>query len=170
MNLIEKYSRIRLLKRASRVHRKVMLCDPGQVKKVGILWHERDLKGFQFFQDYFRNRNVSVTNLCYSEAKIPADNHTLTRKQTNWLGFPKGEVAEAFIHADFDLLINISTQPCFALEAITALSEASFKIGWDFNLTGFFDLSVDVSSKPDALYLAEQQIFYLQTFSKKNEF
>jgi hypothetical protein len=170
MNWIEKYSRKRLQKRASLVQRKVVLCSPGQIKKVGIVWHEQDVKGFQYLQEYFRKSNAIVRHLCFSNAKMTTDSSTITRKQTNWLGFPKGGITETFISADFDLLVNITTQPCFALEAVTALSTASFKIGWDFNQTGFYDLSVDVSAAPDSLYLAEQLLYYLQTFNKRDEF
>jgi hypothetical protein len=169
MNWIEKYSRKRLLKRASHIHRKVVLCAPDQIKKVGIVWHERDVKGYQYLQDYFRNRTTIFRHFCFSEAKIATDSNVITRKQTNWLGFPKGGATETFLSTDFDLLINITTQPCFALESVTALSVASFKIGWDYNQSGFYDLSVDVSSQPDSLYLAEQLLFYLQTFNKKDE-
>jgi hypothetical protein len=169
MKWLEKYSRRRLLKRASRVVRTVVLCSPVQVKKVGIVWHEKDMKAFQFLQDYFRNKNAIVRFLCFSEAKKSTDSNIITRKETNWLGFPVGGAVETFLSADFDLLINIITQPCFPLEAITALSGAAFKIGWDYNKTGFYDLSVDVSANPDSLYLAEQQLFYLQTFNKKDE-
>jgi hypothetical protein len=163
---LEKCSRKRLLKRASRVVRKVVLCSPDQVKKVGILWHEKDVKAFQYLQDYFRKKNAIVRFLCFSEAKTATDSNMITKKETNWLGFPVGGTVETFLSADFDLLINITTQPCFPLEVITALSGAAFKIGWDFNLTCFYDLSVDVSANPDSLYLAEQQLFYLQTFNK----
>jgi hypothetical protein len=163
---LEKCSRKRLLKRATRVVRKVVLCSPDQVKKVGILWHEKDVKAIQFLQDFFRNRNAIVRFLCFSEAKLTTDSNVITRKDTNWLGFPTGGAVETFLSADFDLLINITTQPCFPLEVITALSGAAFKIGWDFNQTGFYDLSVDVSANPDSLYLAEQQLYYLQTFNK----
>jgi hypothetical protein len=166
MKWLEKYSRKRLLKRASHVVRSVVLCSPDQVKKVGIVWHEKDVKAFQYLQEYFRNRNAIVRFLCFSEAKTATDSNIITKKETNWLGFPVGGAVETFLSADFDLLINITTQPCFPLEVITALSGASFKIGWDYNQTGFYDLSVDVSANPDSLYLAEQQLFYLQTFNQ----
>jgi len=166
---LEKYSRKRLQKRASQVVRRVILCAPDQVKKVGILWHEKDSKAFQFLQDHFRSKNAIVRFLCYSEAKTATDSNMITKKETNWLGFPVGGAVETFLSADFDLLINIATQPCFPLEALTALSGATFKIGWDYNQTGYFDLSVDVSGKRGSLYLGEQQLYYLQTFNKKNE-
>ena len=122
----------------------------------------------QYLQEFFRNKKAIVRHICYSESKMPADSNMITRKETNWRGFPVRGASDSFIHSGFDLLFNITTRPCFALEVITALSDASFKIGWDYNRTGWYDLSVDVSDNPDSLYLAEQQIFYLQTFNKKS--
>jgi hypothetical protein len=168
MKCFEKYKRKRLLKQASRMDRIVILCAPGEARKVGIIWHEKDLKGMQYLEEYFRNTKVIVRHLCFSEAKVPVDNNTITRKETNWLGFPVKGTTESFVQTGFDLLFNITTQPCFPLEVITALSAASYKIGWDFTKSGWFDLSVDVSGNPDSLYLAEQQIFYLQTFNNRS--
>ncbi len=167
MNFIEKYSRKKLRRQAARVNRRIVLVSPAQAKKVGILWHEDDVKAFNFLQEYFRSQSAIVRHLCYSEAKTTADSNTLIRKDTDWLGFPKGGAYETFISTEFDLLLNVSVRPSYPLEVITALSAASFKIGWDYNQSGFYDLSVDVSHQPDSLYLAEQQIFYLQSFNNK---
>jgi len=167
MKIIEQYSRKKLVRQAKAIRRRVVLCPPGEAKKVGILWHENDQKAFNYLQDFFRQGSAIVRYLCFSEVKQSADSNILTRKETNWLGWPRSGVVETFIHTEFDLLMNVTTSPCYPLEVITALSRATFRIGWDINQSGFYDLSVDVSSNPDALYLAEQQIFYLQRFNKK---
>jgi len=167
MKWLEKYRRKRLLIRARQINRNVILCSSEQVKKVGIVWHENDREAFRFLRDYFKEKGAIVRHICFSTDKSSSGNHIITKKQTNWLGFPVGGTFEAFISSDFDLLFNITTQPCFPLEAVTALSAASFKIGWDFNQSGFYDLAVDVSARPDSLYLAQQQIFYLQTINQK---
>lgn len=166
MKWLEKYARNKLLKRAKQQTRKVTLCSPEQVKKVGIVWHEENREAFQFLQDYFRKNGTIVRNICYSEAKFSSDSQVITKKQTNLLGFPLGGATDEFIRSEFELLLNVTTRPCFALEVITGLSAASFKAGWDYNQSGFYDLSIDVSIQPEARYLAEQLIFYLQTLNK----
>ena len=155
------------MKRASQVTRKVVLCSPDKVKKVGIVWHENDLKAFQFLQDYFKNKGAIVRNICFSESRLITGSNVFTKKETNWIGFPVGGATIPFMQTEFDLLLNITIRPCFPLEAITGLSVASFKIGWDFNDSGFYDLSIDVSSRPDPVFLAEQQLFYFKTFNQK---
>jgi hypothetical protein len=166
MKWLEKLGRSRLMKRMKQNARKVILVSPEKVRKVGIVWHEENRDAFQYLQDYFGKDGTVVRNICYSEEKVPSHSQVITRKQTNWLGFPVGSVPDEFIRTEFDLLINVTIKPCFALEVITGLSAASFKAGWDFSKSGFYDLSVDVTSRPESLYLAEQLIFYLQTLNK----
>jgi hypothetical protein len=167
MNLIKKYSRKVLLKRAAEVKRKIRICSPDQVRKVGIVWQENDIKAFNYLLEYFRSKSVIVRNICFSTAKETTESNVLVKRDINWLGFPHSGAVEIFIKTDFDLLINVSTTPCFPLDVIIALSEASFKMGWDLNGYGFYDLTVNVSKNPDSLYLAEQQLFYLKSLKSK---
>ena len=161
MSLIEKYKRKLLLKRAAEVKRSVRICAPDKVRKAGIIWMETDIKAFSYLQEYFRSKSAIVRNICFSSAKESTESNILTGKDLNWIGFPAGGTAQTFLQTDFDLLLNVSVLPCFPLDVITALSAASFKIGWDLNGYGFYDLTINVSKNPDSLFLAEQIIFYL---------
>lgn len=166
MNLVEKYCRTLLLKRAAEVKRTIRICSPDLVKKVGILWQESDVKAFNYLQEYFRSKSAIVRNICYSAAKESSESNVLAKKDISWLGFPHKGTIETFIRTDFELLINVSTVTCFPLDVVTALSEASFKMGWDLNNYGFYDLTINVSKNPDSLYLAEQQLYYLKSLKK----
>jgi hypothetical protein len=161
MRLIEKYKRRILLKRAAEVKRTVRIIAPDKVRKAGIIWMGTDIKAFNFLQEYFRAKSVIVRNICFSSEKESTESNVLTGKDLNWLGFPVGGTVQTFLNTDFDLLMNVSATPCFPLDVITALSAASFKIGWDQNGYGFYDLTVNVTKNPDSLFLAEQIIFYL---------
>ncbi|HNU77392.1 MAG: hypothetical protein WBK43_08675 [Prolixibacteraceae bacterium] len=167
MKIVEKYSRKRLLRRTAAVRRQVLLRSPEQVRKVLLLWHADDLKAFKYLHNFFKNRSAIVRNLCWTEIKEASGSNVLTIKDINWLGWPREGILGTFISPEFDLLINITTRACFPLEVITALSAASFKAGWDYNESGCYDLSVDVSSRPDSLYLAEQIISFLQSINYK---
>ena len=168
MELLKRY-RIKLLqRRAAGIIRPVRLCNPDTIQKAGILWNEEDQKAFSYLQGHLTSQGIIIRNLCFSGNKQNADSNTLTPRDLNWLGFPKGGHVENFCRTDFDLLVNLSVVHNFALDVITALSVAAFKIGWDREKLGFFDLSVDVSAQPDALYLAEQQIYYLKLLNKNN--
>lgn len=168
MSIFRKYQLKILRKRSADIKRTVKLRNPDQVQKVGILWNEGDSKAYNYIYEQFKSPKVIIRNLCYTNNKDIDDSNMITSKDMNWLGFPRGGNMETFIQADFDLLFNLSVKHNFALDAITALSTASFKIGWDREKLGLYDLSIDVSEKPEALFLAEQQIFYLKQLNKNN--
>ncbi len=165
MNVLKTYRLNVLRRRASAIKRAVRMCT-GSIQKVGILWLEEDSKAFNYLHEQFRSQKVIVRNLCFTKNKEAENNSMITVKDLNCLGFPRGGNIDTFIQTDFDILLNTTVESNFALDVITALSAASFKIGWDHEKLGFFDLSIDVSKKPDALYLAEQQIFYLKQLNK----
>lgn len=169
MKLVETYSRSVLKKKAAAITRKVRISPPDHVKKVGILWLESDIKAFTYIQEQFRSKSTIIRHLCYSDTVNSPDSNLLTKKDFTWLGFPKSGIAETFMEAEFDLLINLTIQPCYPLEIITVLSPASFKIGWDRDHTGNYDMTVDVSRQPDSLYLAEQMMIYLKRFTQNDE-
>ncbi len=165
MKIFQKYSHSLLQKKAAGVKRDIRLIPLNKVKKIAILWNGQDKKAFNFLQEHFRLKSVIVRHLCYSDLEDAQESHLLTKKDLDWLGFPHGGNVDTFIQTEYDLLINVSVEPCYPLEVITALSIASFKIGWDWEKNGFYDLSVDVSKQPDSLFLAEQIIHYLKKFA-----
>lgn len=167
MKIIRRYQLKVLRNRASEIVRTIQLCNLDQVQKIGILWNEGDSKAYNYLHEQFKSPKVIIRNLCFTHNKDIDNSNMITPKAVNWLGFPQGGNIETFIQADFDLLLNLSVKHNFALDVITALSAASFKIGWDREKLGFYDLAIDVSEKPDALYLAEQQIYYLKQLNKK---
>ncbi len=154
------------MKSAVQVKRDVRLCRPDQVQKVGILWVEGDSKAFTYVHDFFKTQKVIIRNLCFTNNKELSDSNMVSPKDVDWLGFPRGGNIESFIKTDFDLLFNLSVVTIFAFEVITTLSAAHFKTGWDYSKIGIYDLAIDVSAQPDALYLAEQQIYYLKQLNK----
>jgi hypothetical protein len=168
MKWLDKYRRKVLNKQKMKAVRNIRLCSLENADKVGILWVEKDDKAYKYLYDYFKSRNVLVRYLCYTENKEIRDSNMITPRDINWLGFPKVEGYHKFISTEFDLLLNISVRPNFALDVITALSAASLKVGWDRENIGLYDISIDLSEQTDALYLAEQQIFFLQQLNKNN--
>lgn len=151
----------------AKANRNVRLIRLSDVMKIGIIWDEHDEKAYKFLYDYFKSPKVIIRFLSFTKNKTLKDSNLVTPKDTNWLGFPRGGAIEKFMQTDFDLLLNISVTPNFTLDAITALSAATLKIGWDQGHKGLFDISIDVSKQPDAMYLAEQQLFYLKQLNKR---
>ena len=166
MKLLETISRRQLARKVAAIDRQVRIIPLDQVKKVGILWHQNDQRAFTYLQEQFRSRSTIVRNLCYADSGNSPDSNLITKKDFNWLGFPVSGTISTFISTEFEMLVNLTVQPCYPLEVITALSVASFRIGWDHEKTGCYDMDINVAGQPDSLYLAEQTIIYLQKFAK----
>jgi len=99
-------------------------------------------------------------------AGVPGDSSIITSKNLNWMGLPKPGPVDDFIKTEFDVLFNIALEQNLVLDYITSLSHAKFKTGWSPEKHNFFDLNINIGNKQDALYLAEQQIFYLRQLNK----
>jgi len=167
MSWKSRYRQKILRKKAAGVKRSVELRPVGNVREIGILWQGADREAFSFLTEYFQAQKIVLRSLCYCDKTETLESGVITRKSCNWLGFPQGDEVEAFVGSKLDLLINLSVTPCFPLEVVTALSHATFKIGWALSDDNWFDLSVDVTKRPEALYLAEQIILYIEQLTKK---
>jgi len=169
MKLKEKYARYTLEKKASRMNRQVEVPDMENLRKVGILWQPEQEKAFHYLHDQFIHSGVIFRNLCICPegSFLSSSASVISQKDFNWLGLPKSGIAEDFIQMEFDLLFNIAQEKTLALDSLTALSHARFKIGGSPYDRNYFDLTIKISGEQDALYLAEQQIFYLRQLNKK---
>ena len=73
-----------------------------------------------------------------------------------------------FINQKFDLLLDISLSSAIELQYLRSLSNAQFKAGWTEVHPNYFDLSIDVSSRKEPAYLAEQLVYYLSELNKQS--
>lgn len=169
MKLIENFAYRKLQKEADTVTRRVQLPNPDSIRKVCVLWQPSQEKAYQYIHNYFQHSQVIFRNLCVydKDSVVPTGTNVITPKDLNWLGFPKPGLTGDFIKAEFDLLLNVSPEQNLVLLYLTALSRAHFKIGCSASGLNFFDLNIQINSKQDALYLARQQIFYLEQLNKK---
>lgn len=168
MKLIEKIAYYTLSKKIKAVKRQVELPHPEKIRKVGVVWQPEQKAAFQYLHDYFAHEKVIFRNMCIYEnhAGVPGDTSIITSKDLNWMGLPKPGPVDDFIKTEFDVLFNIALEQNRVLDYITALSRAKFKIGWTPSHRNFLDLNINIGNKQDALYLAEQQIFYLRQLNK----
>jgi len=141
------------------------------VKKVGLLWQPEQKEAFHYVQDYFSKRQVVFRHLCvYNEnIELIAEPNALIPKDLNWWGFPKSGKVDNFTEMNFDILLNIALKQNIILDYLTLVTKAKFKVGGQANLINYFDLNINIGQNQDALYLAEQQIFYLGHLTKKQE-
>jgi hypothetical protein len=168
MKLIEKIAYYTLNKKIKAAKRQVQLPHPDKIRKVGVVWQPEEKAAFQYLHDYFAHQKVIFRNICVYEnhAAVTGDTSIITSKDLNWLGLPKPGPVDDFIETKFDVLFNIALEQNLVLDYITALSQAKFKTGWSPEKCNFFDLNINIGNKQDALYLAEQQIFYLRQLNK----
>ncbi len=171
MKLIEKYAYKKLEHKFNDVHRRVFLPPLETVIKVGVIWKPEYQDAYNFLHEYFVHSQVIFRNLCIFEDEEPKQysSNTITKKDLNWLGLPKSGIIDSFIQTDFDLLFNVALEQNLVLDYVTALSRAKFKIGWSEKTDHFFDLNINISANPDALYLAKQQIFYIGQLNKNSK-
>lgn len=168
MRIIEKIAYYTLNKKIKAAKRQVELPHPDQIRKVGVVWRPDEKAAFQYLHDYFTRDKVIFRNICVykDHAGVAADTSIITSKDLNWLGLPKPGPIDDFIETQFDVLFNIALEQNLVLDYITSLSRASFKIGWSPQKRNFFDLNINIPGKQDALYLAQQQIYYLAQLNK----
>ena len=165
----EKYAYSKLYKKAAARKRKPVLPHPDRIKQLAIVWQPSQEKAVQFIKSSFASSNTKITSICVvEEDSFPAgDACFISREQLNWWGLPKPEITSEFFSQQYDLLLNVALKQNLVLDYLTALAHASFKIGWAPDNPNFFDLNINIGEKQDALFLAEQQIFYLRQLNKK---
>lgn len=155
------------LKALSR-NKKVFNLDSAQT--AGILWEIGQETSFRKIENELQNSGVKTTGLCYFPAKkavIPQGINGFTRKQVSWwLEIPKAKVSDDFIQQKFDILIDLSSQQSFPIVYLTALSNASFKIGYSGTAVNCFDWNIEFAELPEAEQLAEQILYYLKRINK----
>jgi hypothetical protein len=93
----------------------------------------------------------------------------LTKKDISLLGFPKGEVAKAFIEQPFDLLLDFTEGEVLAMDYILGLSRAGFKAGrYREDMVKVLDLMI---KKPENMGFDEfinTVIDYISMFNTKS--
>jgi hypothetical protein len=166
MSLKEKYAYYLLDKKIPK-HRNVRMTGFSEKTVAGVLWHINDLDAYRFVTQFLRDKKVRFRGLCYAEkAKVNIAGSFGVKELTFW-GFPKSEAVDQFLNTPYDLLINVSVTRSFPMEVLTAIAKANFKIGWQQGSLELYDLNVDVSKNPDSLYLAKQEIYYIEQFNKQ---
>ncbi len=169
MKIKEIYARKKLAKIISNIVRRPVFPDINKVKTIGVIWQPTQKEAFQYLKSYFNREQVIFRGFCVFEAitNPHQDANTLTVKDLDFWGLPKKEKVEEFTNIRFEVLFNIALEDNLALDYITALSQARFKVGCSPNIKNYFDLNINIGENSDPMYIAKQQIFYLAQLNKK---
>lgn len=138
-------------------------------KTAGVLWEFDQKETFSRLETELHNSGIKPSGLCYFSSKkafIPEGIIGFTKKQTSWTEIPGLALVDDFIHQKFDILIDLTGQKYFPMVYVTALSEATFKIGYAGNAVNYFDLNIQFGERPETSQLADQILYYLKRINK----
>jgi hypothetical protein len=170
MGLRTKIANRILSSKLSSVKREKKVFNLDSAESVGILWEHDQKEAFIKVENELYLAGIKTSGLCYypmKKAIIPEEINGFSKKQTSWcLEIPKTKLAEDFIHQKFDILMDLSGQKSFPMVYITALSEATFKIGYTSSSANYFDLNIEFQVQPDSDQLATQILYYLKRINK----
>lgn len=168
MGFKDKYAYRKLAKLLATQSRSPQIPKLVKHSKVGVIWQPSEKPAVQFLREHFNQQGAIFRDYCIfdNDSNPAAEANSLTVADLNWWGIPKPDKVGDFMEISFDLLLNIAFEPNFAVDYVTALSKAKFKIGSSPNDENYFDLNIKVGENKDPIYLAKQQIFYLAQLNK----
>ncbi|MCY1720868.1 hypothetical protein OU798_10965 [Prolixibacteraceae bacterium Z1-6] len=171
MGFKQKYAYRKLAKMLASQNRNPVFPALKKHSKVGVIWQPSEKPAVHFLRDHFNKQGAIFRDYCIFDADSnpPVEANSLTVVDLNWWGIPKPDKIGEFVEIEFDLLLNIALEPNFAVNYVTALSKARFKIGSSPNDENYFDLNIKIAENQDAMFLAKQQIFYLAQLNKNSD-
>lgn len=170
MGLISRIANRILNSKLSLVSREKRVFNLDSAQTAGILWEIDQKESFDRVNKELVRAGIKVTGLCYfplRKAIITGEIVGFSKKHTSyWTEIPKVALVDDFIQQKFDLLIDLTGQKYFPMAYITALSEATFKIGYAGSSPNYFDLNIDFQESPETSQLADQILYYLKRINK----
>lgn len=169
MGLKSKIAKRVLTSKLESVVREKRVFNLESAETAGVLWEFDQKETFDQLKTELCNFGIKPFGLCYCSSKkvsIPEEVNGFTKKQTSWAEIPNLNLVDDFIHQKFDILIDLTGQKYFPLVYVTALSEATFKIGYAGNAVNYFDLNIQFGERPETSQLADQILYYLKRINK----
>jgi hypothetical protein len=137
-------------------------------RTAGIVWTGHDYPAWESLISVLEKKQIKWTDLCFTDDKgLPAAVNRISKKDFTFFGKPKSRLITDFINTDFDLFIDISLSSSVYAQVIRGLSKASFKAGWSEAKPDFFDFRIDISKRPEPMFLVEQLTYYLSEIKTK---
>ncbi len=145
-----------------------------QVNHIGIVYNAETKEHEQMVAKYaseLRAEGKKVFLLGYVDAKqLPSNKKFLLnseffwREKLNCFNLPiKGNIGQ-FLHLEFDLLLNLYQDPLLPMQAISAYSQAKYRVGSNVaDNIDFNDATIDTGKRNELKFLIEQIDFYLRS-------
>jgi len=115
------------------------------------------------------NKDVVLWGYCNKkeiDSLILPQSRILGRQDINILGAPRRDVIEDLQKRPYDLLIDLTQQPCLPLRYIAMYARADFKAGL-MNNTGLYDFLIDTPPQATPEFLFQQIVKYLKIINAK---
>ncbi len=141
-------------------------------KTIGILFDATESKQSDAVLKYAsklkkQGKKVQLLGFIHDKNEIETDFPSFNLKDTTLSYIPKGERVEQFIKEPFDLLINLFFEENLALEYISTLSKARFRIGRFVEHLHCFDLMINSLKKEGNIpFFTQQMELFLQKMNK----
>ncbi len=157
-----------------------------QVKTIGLIFTVGDAERWSLIHRFItaqEKQGKTIYLIGFHPEKYEIDyifSHTRTticheKEDFNYMGLPKEGIVDSFTQQHYDLVIDTTVQPSFFGKYITAMSDASLKVGYsnsqsedDEGNMEMYDLAIQGSEEMDFKDYIEQIVKYL-TMIKKEE-
>jgi len=131
-------------------------------RTAGIIWNKNDKIAYKNMSRKLKKNKIEIQSICISGNILDKyQKNVVTCKNFNFFGMPKNKFAKNFLETEFDLLIDISLSSSIYAQLIRSCSMAHLKIGWAPVSPNYFDITIDISKKPESQYLIKQINHYL---------
>jgi hypothetical protein len=157
-----------LAKKFRNQKRSVAVCNIKHAQNIGVLYNATEYVSFEIIKEFTKkliqnNSNVSI--LGYVDSKKLIDHYLyrkgfdfFSRNDLNWYYKPESSITEAFIKKPFDLLIDLSLEPCYPVQYIVALSPSTFKVGKFSPEEKYLDLMIDTDKENEQMKKVYEEV------------
>lgn len=117
--------------------------------------------------DFVIYADVSKKKVENDEITVPKNALLLTKNDVNFYYRPKVEVTNTVVGEQYDLVVDISTQPCLPLSFLASRVKAVTKVGRKHDIPDIFDFTLDMKSSDSVTEFTKQVLNYMSIINKK---
>lgn len=166
----------KLRNRFEKISRKKQPLNLKQAKQIGILFYCKDENEYNQIRAFI-NKIKTETNTVKALAFIDSTKTPLywlansnydyfTKKELSFCRIPKGESVEAFMNAQFDLVINACIENLFPLHYIVGLSNSKFRAGHDESNAKVYDFMLNTNPEKGINHFLNELYHYLNILNQ----
>lgn len=143
-------------------------------RSIGILFdgtEEKDRREILDFAHSLESPTKKIRLLGFVDVSHPLGQTLFaqfTQKDLGWMGKPRTEAIDTFVHEPLDVLICLNPRQVELVEWVAAASQAAMKIGTYTDLPNDFDLMLETPAEKGPQYFVSQLEIYLKKIVPTN--